>query len=530
MNNKRMDVALRDYIAFHAVVMAVRGVSLEETEESLIEVFLQTVVREYSLCMAWYGRYADNEIRPIKSAGRVDKYLDNLVLNIERSQSPDVQCAMSRAILDDCCFGYSDLENDEGFRPWRDYAMELGYRSNLALPLKVGGEIEGGIMIYADTRKAFPDKRAQRLKMLSTELSTIIQQRRKHQTLIADRRRRERTIAALLNATTELAMLCDTDGNIVALNQAAATRFGLSITEATGKYVYDFLEPEVARRRKAVARKIIESKKGLRVTDESRGRVFDNSVYPVFDNNGNVKQFAVFAKDVTEKKLAEQKLDLYKDRLRAMASQLSLAEEKERRRIASKVHDDLGQNLAFVKMKLIQFLNTDISPNGSEVIGDVLTLLNSIIESTRSLVSEIGNPVLYELGLEQAIEQLVKQTEQGNGVDISFNNDSYSKPLREDIKVILFQAVRELLTNVIKHSKASVCTVSLKTEGDRIRVNVEDDGVGFDFDEIYSHMDQKDGFGLFNIRERLEPLGGSIEVYSKPKEKTVVTIFAPLGE
>ena len=180
-DHKGVEDALKDYIAYQSVLTVLRGVGPEQSEEMLFQTFLSEIVKQYGFCMSWYGQYSSGEIRPILSAGRVDRYLDNLILEIREPTSPDAQCAMSQAILKAAPFTYADLERDEGFRQWRDYALELEYRSNLALPLEVDGQVEGGMMVYADTPNAFPEERIQRLQLLSWEIGAILRGRRMRQ-------------------------------------------------------------------------------------------------------------------------------------------------------------------------------------------------------------------------------------------------------------------------------------------------------------------------------------------------------------
>ena len=107
---KEMDSASRDYIAYHSALAEVRGVGPEEDEESLLNTFLSEIVKQFGFTMAWYGRYGNSTIKPLLSAGRVDAYLDNLVLEIQEPSSPDALCAMSQAILKETPFSYGDLE------------------------------------------------------------------------------------------------------------------------------------------------------------------------------------------------------------------------------------------------------------------------------------------------------------------------------------------------------------------------------------------------------------------------------------
>ena len=130
-----VESSLKDYTSYQSVLAELRGIGPEEDEESLLNTFLSEIVKQFGFGMAWYGRYGNGTIKPLLSAGRVDVYLDNLVLEIQEPSSPDALCAMSHAILNEAPFSYGDLERDKGFRRWRDYALELGYRSNLAMPL-----------------------------------------------------------------------------------------------------------------------------------------------------------------------------------------------------------------------------------------------------------------------------------------------------------------------------------------------------------------------------------------------------------
>jgi signal transduction histidine kinase len=107
-------------------------------------------------------------------------------------------------------------------------------------------------------------------------------------------------------------------------------------------------------------------------------------------------------------------------------------------------------------------------------------------------------------------------------------DDERPKPLDDDVKVLLFRVVSELLVNVVKHAQAHEVNVSVQREDDHILIVVEDDGVGFDVAQMDMHWREGGGFGLFSIRERLQPLGGQLEITSAPGQGTRVVIMAPL--
>ncbi len=203
------------------------------------------------------------------------------------------------------------------------------------------------------------------------------------------------------------------------------------------------------------------------------------SAFAVKDAKGKILYYEGTAQDITKRKEAEEKLMLYQQQLRSLASELSLAEERLRRRIAAELHDHIAQNLAISKIKL-ESLKDDVEPGLAKSLKEVINLISQTIDASRSLTFEISPPVLYELGFEAAVGWLVRQTRQRFGLDVEFVNDEKPKPLNADIRVLLFQAVRELLVNVVKHAKAKKAKVYARAVDDNIQVTVEDNGVGFD--------------------------------------------------
>jgi PAS domain S-box-containing protein len=210
------------------------------------------------------------------------------------------------------------------------------------------------------------------------------------------------------------------------------------------------------------------------------------------------------AEDITEQREAEKRIKEHQAQLKSLASELSLAEERERRRIAAGLHDDIAQKLAMSKF---------------------CQLMDQVVADARSLTFELSNPVLYQVGLEAAVESYLAERIQGQfGIKCKFKSEGPQSSLEEDIRVVLFQAVRELLTNVVKHANASTVEVYVSNTEDMLRIVVEDDGVGFDPTEIGPHPAGRGGFGLFNIRERLEYLGGNVKIESERKKGARVTM------
>jgi len=234
--------------------------------------------------------------------------------------------------------------------------------------------------------------------------------------------------------------------------------------------------------------------------------------------------------EIAERKRTEKKLLDYQQKLRSLASDLTLTEERERRRIASDLHDSIGQALAISKMKLSELRNSNSDPALFKKLDEIQGLLDQAIQDTRTLTFKISSPILYELGLESALEWLTERFQEQHGIQTNFIDDGNSKPLDNDIRIILYRTVRELLFNIAKHAKAKNVTVTTRRDGKCIRIHLSDDGVGFVVSLVDKYKRKRSSFGLFSIRERLDFLGGKLEIKSKPGQGTRVTLMAPLSE
>ncbi len=234
--------------------------------------------------------------------------------------------------------------------------------------------------------------------------------------------------------------------------------------------------------------------------------------------------------DITERKQAEEKLREYQEQLKSLASELTLAEERERRRIATELHDEISQSLFISKMKLETLQKAPSDKKFNETLDEINDSLGRILAAIRSLTFDLSSPILYEFGFEEAVaEWLNEQVEGKYGIETEFRDDGLSKPLDDDIRVLLFRNVRELLINVVKHASAKKIKVSIQKVDSRIRICIEDDGVGFDSTKAESLITSKKAFGLFSIRERLENLGGNLEIVSSPGCGCRITITSPLN-
>jgi PAS domain S-box-containing protein len=232
--------------------------------------------------------------------------------------------------------------------------------------------------------------------------------------------------------------------------------------------------------------------------------------------------------DITERKISESRLLDYQEKLQSLASELSLVEERERRAIATDLHDQIGQTLSVIKMRCFDLRDELESPDLIRRIDEIRELVKQTIRDTRSLTFELSPPILYELGLVAAIDWLVEQFQLKHGLKCSVGSDSKPKPLNQDIEIVLFRSVRELLVNIIKHARAGRVKITIRVNKGNLRIRVADDGIGFNQKDKATKAYKNNQFGLFNITERIRHLGGRLEVDSQRGKGTMVTLVAPL--
>lgn len=253
-----------------------------------------------------------------------------------------------------------------------------------------------------------------------------------------------------------------------------------------------------------------------------------------------------YDRKLAESRSTEQDLREYQDRLelevmrrtsdlaksneslRLMATEAALAAERERRKLALGLHDHVGQLLAAAKIKASVLRGTIQNDQATRPLTELLDILDQTIHATRSLTFELSPPALYELGLEPTIAALLEQIQERHGLRCVLEDDGRDKPLGLDLRIVLFQAVRELIFNTIKHANARNVRVMTARDRGHIQLNVIDDGRGFDKDRVTLANAGPGGYGLFSLRQRLSPLGAELRISSRPGMGTSVRIIAPL--
>lgn len=238
-------------------------------------------------------------------------------------------------------------------------------------------------------------------------------------------------------------------------------------------------------------------------------------------------------------------------RLRQLAAELTSAEQRERKRLAGLLHDNLQQLLYGAEMTL-RVARDKANGEVGTAIDEASEWISEAVEAARNLTRQLRPPALYEAGLAAALKGLASEMAERHDLNVTLDCgetgvDEAESRLNDDVKAMLFDCARELLFNVVKHAGADEARVALRSETgsdaeeetehgrnrtdtteDRFRLIVEDDGCGFNVETALRDTDEDEGFGLFSIRERLAALGGSMTAESDPGDGTRIEVVVPL--
>lgn len=376
------------------------------------------------------------------------------------------------------------------------------------------------------------------MDVLSRRIAELQEQMAKQQRALSELQESQRLFQTIFAESPIAIELCDAEGRVVSVNRACLEMFGnLEVVKVRWPGVFE--DPVVPQPAKAALRRgeVTKYRTSLDFDEYRNARLYEGTrsgiahlevlARPLGAKVGrSLTGFLLMTQDVTELKEAENRVTSHQEQLRSLASQLCIVEERERRRLAGDLHDDVGQTLAAIKMKLGVLQHSAFTPQASHQIDDIRGLVEDTIRRLRTLTFDLSPPILYELGLGFALEWLVERFQEKHGVAAELVDDGQPMELDDDVRGLLFRAVSELLMNVAKHAGASKVVVSIRRLPEELHVHVEDNGVGFNATAVPRVAK---GFGLFNIRERLKAIGGRLLVDSEIGSGARIMIVAPLS-
>ena len=252
---------------------------------------------------------------------------------------------------------------------------------------------------------------------------------------------------------------------------------------------------------------------------------------PLWGADGAFQGIIESMRDITERKRAEEALQQHTKRLRALTAQMAEVAEDERQRLARELHDQVGQNLTALGINL-NIVRTQLPAEAPALVrsrlDDSLSLVEQTAERIRDVMANLRPPVLDDYGLVAALHWYAEQFARRIDISVAVEGEDAVPRLAAHVENALFRIAQEALTNVAKHAQATQVTVTVEVEGGSLRLVVADDGLGFDpSTTIRAHLAEPDGgrgWGLLNMTERAEAVGGRCRIESDPRRGTQVVV------
>jgi PAS domain S-box-containing protein len=326
-------------------------------------------------------------------------------------------------------------------------------------------------------------------------------------------------------------------GEVLTWNNGAERLFGYSAPEIVGRGISAFFSEEDRANRvletemEAAARDGHASNEGWRIRKDGSRFWGSGAMEPLFVD-GVLRGFSKVLRDNTERRQAEQTLsemnssleqrvEKATSRLREMTALVTMAEHRERNRISEMLHDGLQQLLYSVQVKLM--LRRQVAgPGELAALDEAQRGIEKAVKTARELSVDLSPQVLDTEGLAEALAWLAGQMNSLYGLEVDIDAGTTS-PIETPVRVLLFQAVRELLFNIVKHADTKRAWINMFQHAGELLIRVRDKGCGFD-------LDDQPKFGGLSVEHRLFLVGGAVEVKSKPGRGTTVTIRFPLEQ
>jgi PAS domain S-box-containing protein len=438
-----------------------------------------------------------------------------------------------------------DHDNERRFRGYDAGAVDFLYKpiEPEILRRKVG------VFVQLSRQRLDLARQRDEVRAIAEEKSRLVRQLQES----------EERFRALADHMPSMAWMMDENGSLSWYNRRWYDYTGTTFEEVQGWGWQQVHHPDHVERVLASKRRALETGTPWEETFPLRGkdglfRWFLSRAVPIRDAEDRIVRWFGTNTDVTEQRQAEENLRESEDRmrlfsvqleqlveertdeltqsqaqLRALATELNLTEQQERKRLAAELHDHLAQMLVLCRLKLGQSRRIPgVVEDCQRLIRQTEEVLDEALTYTRTLVADLAPPVLHDFGLPAALKWLAAYMERHElAVTLEVPDNSHLA-LPEDQAVLLFQSARELLMNTSKHAETGAATLSLSQQNGALHIEVRDEGKGMDpLAAQVPSLSSK--FGLFSIRERMRALGGAFQIESAPGRGTTARLMLPLG-
>ena len=333
---------------------------------------------------------------------------------------------------------------------------------------------------------------------------------------------------SIIETIQEALVVLDAELKVLSANKTFYNFFGLKPEETERKKIYNLNHnqwdiPELRKLLEDILPKN-KSFEGFEMeykTPKGYNKVLLLNARRIYQGRKKTKMILLAIQDITIPKQQEK-------RIRELTEELLLAEEEQRQKFSTDIHESIGQMLAFTKRELSMLLKKPNLRTDSS-LKKILEPISKSLKQSRELTTDLSPPTLHTFGLEAGLEELTEKFCEKNGLKYIFNTTEEPKPLEKKVELLLYRSVKELLHNIAKHAKAKNVKINMEIKGDFLELTITDDGKGFDISCLNNKNGKKKRLGLLSIQQRLTNIGGSFNIESEKKKGTKVILQAPLN-
>ncbi|MGA3013283.1 MAG: PAS domain S-box protein [Bacteroidales bacterium] len=503
-------------------------------EQKFLQDVCDIIIEDCGHLMVWIGykQYDEKKsVKPMAFAGFEADYLENLDISWEDNEMGQGPSGVSiRTGKTSIC---NNIKTDPAFQPWREQAIKRGFTSSIALPLFMDDVVFGAMIIYSKELDSFSDDEQLLLSKLAHDLSYGIKAirlnnalRRSKETLemkvkqrtsllqlaMVDLETEKKKFQNLLNMVPAYVALITTDYNITFTNKNFIEYFG----ELKDQKCYEIFFGRDKTCDTCKIPKVLSSGEPYHWEAICRNnRIYQISDFSFNDNNGSPFVLEI-GSDITDKRRLDE----------LMIRKILETEEKERRRFASDLHDDLGPTLSAIKLQLSLLEKVKSTEEREKLITKCDQLLSDGIDKIRIIANNIMPNLIESYGLETSVKSFIQKIEGPANLSFRFESNLEGYRFDKESELHLYRIVAELINNTLKHAHATEVLLKFSLKENELIIEYSDNGKGYSFVEG-NYM--SDGSGIQNIRNRINLLHGTIE-FTSERGRTLVRIIKPLSE
>jgi len=220
----------------------------------------------------------------------------------------------------------------------------------------------------------------------------------------------------------------------------------------------------------------------------------------------------------------------YQSKLKQLSIELSKSEESQKRHLASRLHEGVGQELFVAQLKLNELEKALDDPEHQHQLDEIREQILRSIKEVKGVTYDLSPPVLYDLGLKEAVQSLAKSIESKYHLPVKVRFSGPLGSINDEIKIITYRVMKEIVQNTVKHARAGFVDIIINNDNNTLNVDVTDNGGGFDAEGMIVSQYTSDGFGLFDVREKINHLGGQLTIRSTPGSGTRISLNIPVSE